>query len=84
MLKARKHFNGCEKEQSPAQMISYATDNMIVIWSVLIQGSRDGKLPNKIYFRSLLQIDMIDRPIELLLVADMFILATNRQIIFYR
>lgn len=85
MLKARTGTsNNNDKDQKTAQLVSYATDNMIVIWNVSIREATADDSTNKLVFTALQQICMIDSPLEILLVGETLVITTLKNITFHR
>lgn len=65
-------------------MLSYATDKTIVVWKISVRVSSTDNAEHKIELRALLQVDMVDPPLDMVLLGSVLILATPRHMMTYR
>ena len=88
-LRTRKYEESIEKGNFIGQLISYASDNMVLVWMVKSKEIADTTgfgYTNKLELNLelILQVDMIDRPYDLLLVQNSLVLITECFLCLYR
>eukprot|EP00794_Sanderia_malayensis_P019056 gene19056-20970_t len=82
MLKTRKFHHGTErKQQTPCNLISLGSDNMIILWCV--GSSFNDELGMELNLQPIMRIDMVIKPKDMILIGNTFVIITQQSLFMY-